>query len=132
MISQNAPLCDVLFYSLPSVSGSSEFWSSVLHCLGRIITNTIKKFQPLAHKTLLLLLATFTGKMPICATFSSEVCLRFLAQLNFGRSTLPKRFSSILLLILTNSRYVCRMYCISLKMFCLLNQLIPIYMLNCE
>ena len=36
--------------------------------LGLIITNTINKFQSLGHKTLLLILDRFSGKMPLRAT----------------------------------------------------------------
>ena len=36
--------------------------------LGLIVTNTFKKLQPLTHKTLLLILARISVKMPLCAS----------------------------------------------------------------
>ena len=36
--------------------------------LSLLITNTIKKFQSLTHKTLLLILAKFSLKISLCAT----------------------------------------------------------------
>ena len=38
---------------------------SVAFILDLIVINAIKKFQLVAHKTLLLILARFSGKMPV-------------------------------------------------------------------
>ena len=54
----------------PSVSDFNQ--NQLRSSLGLIITNTIKKFQPLTHKTAFLILARFSGKMPLCAPAKKE------------------------------------------------------------
>ena len=52
--------------------------------LGLIITNNIKKFQRLAHKTLQLILARFSGKMPVHrSNFQNHQLLAYLSKVQF-------------------------------------------------
>ena len=61
-------MCKQVQFGEESVWGRNQ--NQLRSSLSLIITKTIKKFQPLAHKTLLLILASFSGNMPLCVTGS--------------------------------------------------------------